>query len=582
MRSITDELRTRYISDYLENACLTNYKDVGAEWHYYEDLPSIETEGYPFASDVYHPELGIIKFDQYSDLSPEDQSKCRLRFHYLPPYHEIYLGGTGSGKTTGCIEPQLRAVSYQKNKPNLFISDPKGELFDRNAQHLKDQGYKLFVLNFKDVTRTDKWNPLLDLYDNAIKEKTVGQGITTVEGAPDDTAVLMDEKNNFGDSFYLYKGMAFSTLSAVKTYSSYELDMIHAETESALNQLVNVMIVVQSKKDITWEQGAQNLLKGILLLMLDDALDGRSGFTRDMMNLQNVLIYYNSLRNFVFSGKELEDHPLLRNRKDKRPFDLMSSALRNAGGTMRSYCGVFDTSMKEWFQGHIFAITTGNTVDIEHLDEPFAIFLITRDYEKSDFLIAGIFIDWVYKVMLRESEKGFATRATHFLLDEFGNIPPIKDFENKIATARSRNIWFHLVLQSFTQLDINYGSQVASVIVDNCNSLVFLGSQNMKTKEFFSSQCGKHTVPQFGTSGENPLVEVPLLPISKLDLIKPGQLYVKRIFTPLILSEYVRSYHCAAHGSFAHWIDARGLKDCAPFMLEPFTDKKYIRSFSRL
>ena len=87
--------------------------------------------------------------ERYATLSDGEKEGARLRFYYLPNSHELYIGGTGSGKTTGCVEPQLRAIAKQKNKPNLFLTDPKGELFDRNAQHLVDQGYRLFVLNFK-------------------------------------------------------------------------------------------------------------------------------------------------------------------------------------------------------------------------------------------------------------------------------------------------------------------------------------------------------------------------------------------------------------------------------------------------
>ena len=55
-----------------------------------------------------------------------------------------------------------------------------------------------------------------------------------------------------------------------------------------------------------------------------------------------------------------------------------------------------------------------------------ALFLITRDYEKTDFLVAGLFVDWLYRKAVEAHEKKLTKRELHFILDEFGNIPAIK------------------------------------------------------------------------------------------------------------------------------------------------------------
>ena len=226
----------------------------------------------------------------------------------------------------------------------------------------------------------------------------------------------------------------------------------------------------------------------------------------------------------------------------------MSLTIDNAQNTKRNFFGTFEGAMNDWFTGHISALTTGNTIDIDGGDDaPFAIFLITRDYDKSDFKIAGLFIDAIYKKMLIRAEKcpyGRNGRATHFLLDEFGNIPEIKDFENKIATARSRNIWFHLSIQSYMQLEIVYDKTRADIIRDNCNSQIFLGSQNRETKEIFSKECGKHTIPKLSAlydDNDYSLDTVPLIPVSQLDLIKPGEMYIKRVYSPVFISTSVHN-----------------------------------------
>ena len=155
--TVLDDYLKNYISEHMENSYEMDYtrltEQMGAEKYFYDELPCTEVKGYPVASDFVGEDGTAYSMNDYEKLSESKKSKCRLRYYYLPNVHEIYLGTTGSGKTTGCIEPQLRAISSQKNKPNIFITDPKGELFNRNAEHLKKMGYRTYVLNFKNTDR---------------------------------------------------------------------------------------------------------------------------------------------------------------------------------------------------------------------------------------------------------------------------------------------------------------------------------------------------------------------------------------------------------------------------------------------
>ena len=158
--SAIDAIKQKYIDENLESSKKISYTDLlekdGVITALYKDLHEREINGYPIGSDFVSKNGKTYSCQEFSTLSNEEKENCDLRYYYLPYSHELYVGTTGSGKTTGCVEPQLRAITTQKNKPNLFITDPKGELFDRNARHLKEEGYKLFVVNFKDLVRTDK------------------------------------------------------------------------------------------------------------------------------------------------------------------------------------------------------------------------------------------------------------------------------------------------------------------------------------------------------------------------------------------------------------------------------------------
>lgn len=584
--SILDSIKQKYIDKYLESSSIINYTDLsekdGLVKIFYEDLPNTVVKGYPIASDFVTQDGREINVEEFYALDEEQQKQCKLRYYYLPNYHELYVGTTGSGKTTGCVEPQLRAIAYQKNKPNLFVTDPKGELFDRNAQYLKQQGYKIFVLNFKNLIRSDKWNPLYDLYDTHIKLQSIGTNVKVRKMPIKDNLKIFGDPADFSNNSYIeYDGYAFASRSVVDDYILFQRCSIESSVDDQLNQLANMMITAESTNDKSWEYGAQDLLKGLLYCMLEDAVDKNTGFTKEMMTFKTIQEYYNALKLPILeidSGITLINHVLMANKTPK-PRNLMSTALRNAQNTMRSYCGVFDGKMKDWFQGHILSLTTDNTIDLDNVgDQPFAIFLITRDYEKSDFLIAGLFIDWIYRKMLERAENDKNSRAFHFLLDEFGNIPKIKDFENKIATARSRNIWFHIFVQSYKQIDVVYGSERAVVIRDNCNSQIFLGAQNRETKEIFSRECGQCFIPTLHSkidSTDHSIQQVPVVPVSRLDQIIPGQMFTKRLYMPVTTTQYIRSYICAKQGAFDTFIDANGLETCTPTTTISFAHPKY-------
>ena len=258
----------------------------------------------------------------------------------------------------------------------------------------------------------------------------------------------------------------------------------------------------------------------------------------------------------------------------------MRSYFENAPPTTRSYLGCFRNGMQSWFNNKIFTVCNGETVKLDSdTQQPFAIFLITRDFEKSDFTIAGLFIDWVYRMMLKKADEhhGRLKNEMYFILDEFANIPAIKDFENKIATSRSRNIWFQMFVQSYAQLEMVYGGATAQTILDNCNTHVFMGSQNYDTRARFVRECGKQTIPSL-ESVLNPqnkrIIEMPLLNIHKLETINEGEMYMKRADLPLTLTKFIRSYQCKEF-----------LKDCIASPKDfgiyslPFNSEKYRYAF---
>ena len=80
-----------------------------------------------------------------------------------------------------------------------------------------------------------------------------------------------------------------------------------------------------------------------------------------------------------------------------------------------------------------------------------------------------------------------------FLLDEFANIGTIPEFEKKLSTMRKYEISCTIILQSLSQLKAMYEKEW-EVLVDNCDSFLFLGCQGKTTLEYVQQKLGDATI----------------------------------------------------------------------------------------
>mgnify|MGYP000520834282 CR=1 FL=1 len=71
--------------------------------------------------------------------------------------------------------------------------------------------------------------------------------------------------------------------------------------------------------------------------------------------------------------------------------------------------------------------------------------------------------------------------------DEIGTIPKIESMEMIFSAGRSRRISMVPIIQSFAQLEKNYGKEGSSIIIDNCQDILFGGfAPNSESAEILS------------------------------------------------------------------------------------------------
>lgn len=90
--------------------------------------------------------------------------------------------------------------------------------------------------------------------------------------------------------------------------------------------------------------------------------------------------------------------------------------------------------------------------------------------------------------------KGRMPRHVRFEIDEAGTIGKITMLDRIIAVIRSFNGSVALYFQSKKQVVKVYGENEAEIIIDNCTTTTFLGSQSKDTLEMVSTLIGDETV----------------------------------------------------------------------------------------
>ena len=143
---------------------------------------------------------------------------------------------------------------------------------------------------------------------------------------------------------------------------------------------------------------------------------------------------------------------------------------------------------KKFKSGKGFTDLEINSLEIKYTEQPTAVFMVIPDYDPSNHVIGSIFISQLYTelaVNCKETPNKKCFRRVHFILDEFGNMPPIDNMDGIMTVCLGRNILFNLVIQSYTQLNTKY-DKGAQTIKENCQNHILIMSNDADTIEEIS------------------------------------------------------------------------------------------------
>lgn len=404
--------------------------------------------------------------------------------------HALIVGTTGSGKTTGFVDQNIAILGRSKGKPSMIIADPKKELYEKHAKQLESEGYKISTLDLREPYSSARWNPMQVL-------------IRRIRQVRELQFNMKQDGNK-----YLACGEVFQSHGDARTRVQELKDEIF---ENAMD-LVYTLCPIQNKDQPTWEEGARNLIFGLVLAFCEDVISGKM----DEKQLLLFNVYHNITKYCSEDTTALKKYLLEGREEFSKVRGLVNTVLITSDKTLTSYLSEVNSYIQQLSDDGILSMTSENDIDIANMDEsPNALFVIVPDERFTRHRFVTLFLTQTYKELVekantnlrkKDTDTAILKRRAYFILDEFGNLPKMENIEGMVTVGRSRGIRYLFVLQSFSQLTAKYGKDIGDIIKTNCNVKIFIGSDDPDTRREFSELCGQKKVKNFSvnTSAENP------------------------------------------------------------------------------
>ena len=404
--------------------------------------------------------------------------------------HALMIGAAGVGKTAYWLYP---CIEYACASGMSFLStDTKGDVMRNYGGVAKEYGYNVSVIDLRNPTKSNGNNLLnlvnkyMDLYKehpNQLAYKAKAEKYAKIISK---TIILSGaESASFGQNAYFYdaaEGILTATILLVAEFC-----------EPQKRHIVSVFKIIQELLAPS-EKRNKNQFQELMSLLPNDH------------------------KAKWFAGAAL-------NASDQSMASVMSTALSRLNAFL-------DSELEQ-----ILCFDT--EIDAEKFcSEKSAIFIIMPEEAPTTFFMISLIIQQLYREILAvaDEEGGKLKNRCIFFCDEFGTLPKIQDAEMIFSASRSRRLQIVPIIQSFSQLDKNYGKEGEEIIVDNTQLTIFGGfAPNSPSAEVLSKALGTRTVLTGSVNkGKNDpseslqMTERPLMSADELKAMPKGQFVVMK------------------------------------------------------
>ena len=404
--------------------------------------------------------------------------------------HALMIGAAGVGKTAFWLYP---CIEYACASGMSWLStDTKGDVM-RNYGHIaKQYGYNVSVIDLRNPTRSNGNNLLhlvnkyMDLYQqhpDTLVYKAKAEKYAKIISK---TIILSGmDAASFGQNAYFYdaaEGLLTATILLVAEFC-----------EPEKRHIVSVFKIIQELLAPSQKKGKNQFQQ--LMEMLPD--DHKAKW---------------------FAGAAL-------NTAEQSMASVMSTALSRLNSFL-------DSELEQ-------LLCFDTEIDAEKFcTEKSAIFVVMPEENPNTFFMISLIIQQLYREILAVADEqgGKLKNRCVFFCDEFGTLPKIESAEMMFSASRSRRLQIVPIIQSFSQLDKNYGKEGAEIIVDNTQLTIFGGfAPNSSSAEVLSKALGSRTVMSGSVSRSRndpseslQMIERPLLTPDELKSLPKGHFVVMK------------------------------------------------------
>ena len=365
--------------------------------------------------------------------------------------HLLMIGAAGVGKTANFLYPCIEYACA--SGMSWLCTDTKGDLF-RNYAGIaqKYYGYQTSILDLRNPTCSDGDNILgmvnkyMDLYlenpeNLAVKAKAEKYAKITAK-----TIISSGggDSSSYGQNAFFYDAAEGLLTSVILLISE------HCPKEQ--RHIVSVFKLIQD-------------------LLAPSPVKGKNQFQLLMQKLPA------DHKAKWFAGAALNTAE-----------QAMASVLSTAMSRLNAF---LDSEMEQ-------ILCFDSTMDTEMFcKSKSAIFIVLPEEDSTKYFMVSLFLQQIYREMLSIADEHGGKLPNRVVIfgDEIGTIPKIESLEMLFSAGRSRRVSMVPIIQSFAQLQKNYGKEGSEIIVDNCQGVLFGGfAPNSESAEILSKALGNKTV----------------------------------------------------------------------------------------
>ena len=422
--------------------------------------------------------------------------------------HTLMVGAAGVGKTAFFLYPNIE-LSLASGM-SFLNTDCKGDVV-RNYGTIakKYYGYNVSVIDLRNPTRSDENNMLhlvnkyMDIYKS---DKTNLQAKAKAEKYAKITAKTII---NIGGGDYSSMGQNAFFYDASEGLLASLILLIAEFGEKNERHIVSVFKMIQD-----------------LLKPVEETKTEKKGQAKPKNGFK------------ILMEKLPDEH------KAKW---LAGSALFAADQAMMSIISTALSRLNSFIDSELEQILCfGTAIDAEKFcNEKSAIFIVLPEEDISKYFMVSLIIQQLYReiLVIADENGGKLKNRVMFYCDEFGSFPKIEGAEAMFSASRSRRISIVAIIQSFAQLDKNYGREGQEIITDNTQLTIFGGfALNSQSAEVLSKALGEQTVLS-GTvshgrdkSQSLQMIGRPLMTPDELKSMPKGQFIVMKTGTHPMIS----------------------------------------------